>query len=262
MEQSENASFQKLQNRKEDLEETNQLAKDFKPLDDGRNLLNIIILLLKKPGKLLYELHNKPKLKLIVILLSITFISLVIYGIVLGTFSGGIQQWIATLKVSLGMISCAFICLPSLFIFACLNGVDSKLSTTIGLLFLSLGICSILLVGFTPVIWIFSQSTYSVVFMGFLHLCFLIIGLYFGLKILKNGFRLLSKEKISYINIWIFVFIMVVLQMTTTIRPILGTSETIFPTEKKFFLVHWVETINRKNNVQQKELYNQSTSQY
>jgi hypothetical protein len=33
------------------------------------------------------------------------------------------------------------------------------------------------------------------------------------------------------------------LQMMTALRPVIGTAETFLPTKKKFFLTHWMETI-------------------
>ncbi|MEZ5305226.1 MAG: hypothetical protein R3F11_31975 [Verrucomicrobiales bacterium] len=40
-----------------------------------------------------------------------------------------------------------------------------------------------------------------------------------------------------------FLFALVTIQMTTTLRPILGKSDRFLTTEKKFFLVHWGEQI-------------------
>jgi hypothetical protein len=37
--------------------------------------------------------------------------------------------------------------------------------------------------------------------------------------------------------------VLVVLQMTTALRPIVGTADTFFPTEKRFFLSHWGESL-------------------
>ena len=34
--------------------------------------------------------------------------------------------------------------------------------------------------------------------------------------------------------------------MTTALRPIIGTSDTFLPREKKFFVAHWLDTLNRK----------------
>ena len=38
-------------------------------------------------------------------------------------------------------------------------------------------------------------------------------------------------------------FVLVVLQMTTALRPIVGTADTFLPKEKKFFLNHWGECV-------------------
>jgi hypothetical protein len=47
------------------------------------------------------------------------------------------------------------------------------------------------------------------------------------------------------VNVWICIFLLVVLQMTTALRPILGKSDSFFPTEKKFFLGHWFDTMEQ-----------------
>jgi hypothetical protein len=37
----------------------------------------------------------------------------------------------------------------------------------------------------------------------------------------------------------VIIFLLVAVQMTTALRPILGKSDTFLPREKKFFLAHW-----------------------
>jgi hypothetical protein len=39
--------------------------------------------------------------------------------------------------------------------------------------------------------------------------------------------------------IWISIFLLVTLQLSTSLRPILGRSDKLLTTEKKFFLQHW-----------------------
>ena len=43
----------------------------------------------------------------------------------------------------------------------------------------------------------------------------------------------------GFLNVWLVVFVRVSLQMSTALRPILGTSDTFFPGERKFFIAHW-----------------------
>jgi hypothetical protein len=45
------------------------------------------------------------------------------------------------------------------------------------------------------------------------------------------------------LKVWILIFLFVALQMTTALRPIVGTSADFLPVEKKFFVTHWLECL-------------------
>jgi hypothetical protein len=109
----------------------------------------------------------------------------------------------------------------------------------IGLLLLT----TILLIGFAPVAWLFSQSTESIVWMGTLHLLFWGIATAFGLRFLDAGFSHSQARTSAGFNTWVVIFVLVVLQMTTALRPILGTSASFFPEKKKFFVTHWRDNL-------------------
>jgi hypothetical protein len=55
--------------------------------------------------------------------------------------------------------------------------------------------------------------------------------------------RLLSGSVRSHLKLWGFIFVVVCLQMMTTLRPIVGRSDRFLPGAKKFFLAHWLETV-------------------
>jgi len=99
-------------------------------------------------------------------LLIFGIIGVAIYGTVVGAQSGGAQMWIAPAKLGLGTLLAVLICLPSLYIFTCLGGIDAQLRSVCGALFAAVCLSSILLIGFAPVAWIFSQSTDSIPFMA------------------------------------------------------------------------------------------------
>jgi len=162
-----------------------------------------------------------------------------VYGVVAGTFSGGSQLWIAPVKMSLGLMLSALICLPSLYIFTCLSGSQARLTEVSGLLSGLLMLMTILLIGFAPVVWIFSQSTDSLPWMGALHLTFWFIATVFGLRFLEAGFSHSQARSRAGFYTWVVIFVLVAVQMTAALRPILGTSQTFLPQEKKFFLTHW-----------------------
>lgn len=199
--------------------------------------------LLRQPRRLLYQLRQPGAGKLIARMLFVSAVCAVVYGLVAGTFSGGTQLWAAPVKIAGGLLAAAAICLPSLFIFTCLSGAQSRLAEVCGLLAGLLMLMTILLVGFAPVAWIFSQSTESVAWMGTLHLSFWFVAALFGVRFLKHGFTHAHARSQAGVNVWIIIFLLVAVQMTTALRPIIGKADTFFPAEKKFFLVHWFDTV-------------------
>jgi len=216
----------------------------FEPLPAGSSPIAIIEALLKYPGRIIHELHHNWRAQLTGWLLLFALLGMAVYGLVVGSFSGAAQLWIAPVKLMLGTLFALLICLPSLYIFSCLAGIDARLRTVTGVLFATVALGALLLIGFAPVAWIFSQSTDSVAFMGALHLLLWAIGINFGLRLLQAMSFLLSGSRQSHhLKIWSAIFIVVCLQMTTTLRPIVGTSENFLPGEKKFFLAHWLETM-------------------
>jgi hypothetical protein len=163
------------------------------------------------------------------------------YGLVVGTFSGGLQLWAAPLKVGFGLLLCAAICLPSLYVFACLTGATVRFSDVAGMVAGMAALMTLLLVSFAPVAWVFSQSTESITAMGTLHISFWLIATYFGARFMYRGMSRLGARGEGAFYFWMCLFVVVALQMTTALRPIVGQSDTVLPTEKKFFLEHWRE---------------------
>ena len=171
-----------------------------------------------------------------------------IYGVVAGTFSGGDQLWAAPTKIAVGLMISALICLPSLYIFTCLSGSQARLVEVCGLLAGLLMLMTILLIGFAPVAWIFSQSTESLAWMGTLHLVFWFIATIFGLRFLEAGFSHSNARSHAGFHTWVIIFLLVALQMTTALRPILGKADTFLPKEKQFFGAHWVDCLKATND--------------
>lgn len=205
------------------------------------NVFTAIEAVLRQPRRLLFQLRQPGGGKLIAAMIVTSLICSLVYGVVAGTFSGGAQLWIAPVKIGLGLLSSAAICLPSLYIFSCLSGSQARLAEVGGLLAGLLLLMTILLIGFAPVAWIFSESTESLAWMGTLHLVFWLVATLFGLRFLKAGFRHANARSQAGINVWIVIFLLVALQMTTALRPILGKADSFLPAQKQFFVSHWVD---------------------
>lgn len=201
--------------------------------------------LLKKPLSVIHEI-NEGERSPIPALLIITLACLAIFGLVLGMFSAGAQLWASPVKVIGGVLFSGLICLPSLYIFGALGGMDAKVQHVVGLMLTFLAITSLLLVGFAPVVWLFSTSSNSLVFFGFLSLAIWIVCLIFGLRVIARASKSMGGGRGGHLNIWAIIFMLVTLQMTTTLRPIIGKSESgqfLNLEEKRFFMRYWFEVM-------------------
>jgi hypothetical protein len=203
---------------------------------------------LRQPLRLLYQLRQPGAGWLIAQMVFIAIACVSVYGVVVGTFSGSTQLWAAPVKIAAGMMISASICLPSLYIFTCLSGSKAHLAEVCGLLAGLLMLMTILLVGFAPVAWIFSQSTESLAWMGFLHILFWFVAAFFGVRFLRHGFSHTEARSSAGVNVWIIIFLLVALQMTTALRPIIGKADTFFPAKKEFFIQHWFDCLNDGSN--------------
>jgi hypothetical protein len=212
------------------------------------NVVAAIDAILRHPRRVMFQLRQPDAGKLILMMLLVSVACSLIYGVVAGTFSGGDQLWAAPTKIAMGLMISALICLPSLYIFTCLSGSHARLVEVCGLLVGLLMLMTILLIGFAPVAWIFSQSTESLAWMGTLHLVFWCIATIFGLRFLEAGFSQSNARSHAGFHTWVIIFLLVAVQMTTALRPILGKSATFLPTQKQFFVSHWGDCLKATGN--------------
>src|ERR1051325_3081057 len=209
------------------------------------NFVAAIAAILRHPTRVMYQLPQPDSGQLLLTMLLVAIVCSLIYGVVVGTCSMETQLWAAPLKICCGMLISAVICAPSLYIFTCLSGSQARLAEMCGLLAGLLMLMTILLIGFAPVAWLFSTSTKSVLWMGVLHLIFWFISVSFGLRFLLAGFSHSQARSSAGLNTWIIVFVLVVLQMTAALRPIVGTADTFLPEKKQFFIGHWAESLSQ-----------------
>ncbi len=174
----------------------------------------------------------------------IAVVSILVFGFVLGTFAYGDQLWSAPVKLGGGMLFAGLICFPSLYIFSSLAGSSASAAKMGGLLAGMLALAGLLLLGFAPALWIFAQGTASFGFMGFLGIASWLVALAFGYKFLRTALRETGATQSLPLMIWISIFLLVTLQLSTSLRPILGKSDDFLTTEKKFFLQHWGDMID------------------
>jgi hypothetical protein len=209
------------------------------------NLLIAIEAILRQPRRVMLQLRQPGAGRLVGILLFGVLVCSLVYGAVVGSFSMGTQLWAAPAKISAGLLITAVICLPSLYIFACISGSRAGFQEICGLVAGLLMLMTLLLVGFAPIAWLFSQSTGSVAWMGALHLAFWLIATCFGVRFLAHGFSHSHARSRAGLVTWVIIFVLVAVQMTTALRPLVGTGNSFLPTSKQFFLTHWAESLRQ-----------------
>lgn len=231
----------------------------FEEMEGGKTFSNTINTLLRKPLSVVYTLEVEKRedgRKLLVRLLCISVACLAIFGLVVGTFSWNHQLWAAPLKIVGGLLFSGLLCLPSLYIFACLGGLEARFRTIVGILCGLIALSGLLLVGFAPVVWLFSVSSTSVTFLGFLLLTLWIICASLGLVLVFRAGRALGMTNTGHLVVWCGVFLLVTLQMSTTLRPILGSQhgeKFVNFGEKKFFLAYWGEQLRGEHRESPRE---------
>ena len=205
---------------------------------------SVVEALLKKPGQVVYALSaGKSAGRVVAAILLVALAGLVAFGLAAGSFSGGVQWWAAPVKITVGTLFAALICLPSLYIFVSLSGANIRFGALAGLLAGTVALSALLLAGLTPVVWVFSQSTESLGFMGTLMVLAWLTALLAGLGFLRKGARWMGLTRGFHLHLWTLMFLVVTLQMSCALRPILGTSVDLLPKEKRFFLGHWAKVL-------------------
>lgn len=218
-----------------------------KSLPENATALQYVEALLKTPQAIVNRMKGGKLISVLTTLLGILSFGFLAYGLIAGSFSGG-EQWIAApLKIWIGLLLTALFCFPSFYIFSCLGQADISLKEAFILMIAGLTLVSILLIGFAPVAWVFSQSTNGIAFMGFFHLIFWFISVAFGLRFVFAALRKYNTKYLVYVRFWVVIFIITSLQMMTALRPILGTSDELLPKEKKFFIEHWGDCMDMKD---------------
>lgn len=223
--------------------ETASVEKEDYYLPPSASGTQLVEALLKAPECVIDQVKAGQFKGALFILLAIFIGCHVIYGIIVGSFSGNVQWFAAPLKIVIGATLSALLCYPSLYIFACLSGAKINPSQAFYLLIGGMTLTAILLLGFAPVAFIFTFSTQTVFFMGIIHLSIWLASIYFGIRYITMGLVRLGGRRNNLFITWSAILILTMLQMTTTLRPILGESENFLTSEKRFFLAHWLSSL-------------------
>jgi hypothetical protein len=203
--------------------------------------LALVEALLKAPASILREVQSGRGM--LFRLSAIIGVTASLTGLVMSAFSGGLQLVFVPIKLTLGAFCAALLCLPSLHVFSCLSGAGQRVRDTFAAILMGVALMGVLLVGFAPIAWVFSQATSSVAFMGAVHVVFLLISCALGLGLVNRTLSAMNHAPVRT-RLWGPLFVLVLLQMTTTLRPLVGPADGAFLHARSFFIANWIESLH------------------
>ena len=202
----------------------------------------VVAALLKAPSKLADTIAKQEKglLRSALSLLVVAVICHAVFGVAIGLFAGWPVAAMDAVKVPLVAICSLLICFPSLYVFACVAGSPLTILQAFALGCSCLAMVGLLLVGLAPVAWLFAVSTQSVPFVVILALAIWLVAIMFAARYVSKLQANALFQRQGGIKMWFLILIVVTLQMTTSMRPMLGEAkEGWWTAEKQSFLAHF-----------------------
>jgi len=165
----------------------------------------------------------------------------------MGLFGGWETAVMSFIKAPIIALSSLGLCMPSLYVFGCVGGMPLKPSQAFALAGSLLAMIGIILLGLTPVTWLFAVSTHNLGFIVLLNTILWLFAASFGGRFLSLFRHAPSLHHTGGLKWWLVVFLVVSMQMATTLRPLLKMpSEGWREKDKKFFVVHFIECFEEK----------------
>src|SRR5258708_39070348 len=106
--------------------------------------------MLRQPRRIMFQLRQPGAGRLSLMMLAVTVLCSLLYGLVTGSFSLGDQLWSAPVKIVCGLLISGLICLPSLLLFTCLSGSQARLAGGFCLVAAGLLLPHLVALGFSP----------------------------------------------------------------------------------------------------------------
>jgi hypothetical protein len=199
--------------------------------------------LLKNPGAVVQVIRDEDALwrrTAYLVLWGLAFHAL--YGFVMALFGGWEASLMTLMKAPVIALSAMILCLPSLYVFSSIGGNPISIPQCFAIVGATLAMTGLMLLGMVPVTWLFSISTESIPFVVVLNTGIWLIAVIFARRFLKLAMPV-KTGKIWGLQWWLFIYIIVALQMATTMRPLLTKpSDGWWVSEKKFFLANFIDS--------------------
>ncbi|NEO85900.1 MAG: actin-binding WH2 domain-containing protein [Spirulina sp. SIO3F2] len=170
-----------------------------------------------------------------------------LYGMILGSFSGGIQILVSAIKLPALYLLTLAICLPALFFFEVVAGSKRSFLQYLVLLLGAMGVIGVMLLGFAPVTLFFRLSLSDYVFFQLLNIFILGLASVIGVQVFYRGMVAITAEdgqvqqrRQRAMQMWLILYGFVGSQLGWTLRPFFGNPNQDFELfrdlESNFFL--------------------------
>lgn len=169
--------------------------------------------------------------------------SLVATGLAIATWSGGLQLALVPLKLIALTLVTAMVCLPSLHVLTALGGGAQPVRETASALAMGMALAAVLGIALAPIAWVLSAATSSLALAGTLYLVVLLVAVSLGLGLVRRALRAGTSAPLRGLGAWSFLFILVALQLATTLRPLVGPFDGVWLAPRVFFLEHLVDCL-------------------
>lgn len=209
------------------------------PIEPGAGPL--LDALLRSPARVLDAIRARPRTAAVLWLLGA--LGLAASGFAMATWSGGPQLVLVPLKLAMVALLSALVCLPSLHVLSALSGGTQPLRETSGALAMGVALTAVLSVALVPIAWVLSAATDSVALAGTLYLAIFLAAASFGLGLVRRVLGTSAASGVRGLGAWSVMFVIVALQLATTLRPLVGPFDGIVLHERTFFLAHFVDSL-------------------
>lgn len=203
---------------------------------------NVLAALLKAPEQFARRLReDRTALRDGAVLLAAGLAFHAVFGFACGLFGGLSVAVMAACKGVLIALFSLLLCLPSLYVFCCLGGGAISMRQAFALGGAASAMTGLILVALAPVAWLFAVSTSSLLFVTMLNVFLWGAAILFVPGVFRHFTRTGADGQIGPAGAWLLVYLLVTLQMATTLRPLLVEPDDgkWFVSEKRFFLAQF-----------------------
>jgi hypothetical protein len=217
-------------------------ALDDAPVD-VRSFSGVLDALLRRPAPLLEALRDARGAEARV--LAIALVGIASTGLLVASWSGGLQLAVVPIKLVLLASITALVCLPSLHVLSALSGGGQPIAQTSGALSMGVALTAVIALALAPIAWVLSAATDSLALTGTLYLCVFLISAGLGLGLVRRAMATSAGMRVRGLGAWSFLFVLVALQLATTMRPLVGSFDGFWLHERTFFLAHIADCLSR-----------------